>query len=139
MSQRDQGTAFLLSLFLGYWGIDRFYLGQVGWGLLKLFTGGGFGLWALIDMVLIGAGSLRDKDGLVLARPLVGHPTREQGTAFLLSFLLGSFGVDRFYLGYIGLGVLKLLTFGGCGVWAFIDLLIIGMGRAKDADGNSLR
>ena len=58
--------------------------------------------------------------------------------ALLLSWFVGGFGVDRFYLGYTGLGILKLLTGGGCGVWAIIDMIIIGMGRAKDADGNTL-
>lgn len=138
MAQRDQGTAFLLSFLFGYWGVDRFYLGQVGLGLLKLFTGGGFGLWALIDVILFGVGSVTDKLGQPLARPRVGTPTRDQGTAFLLSMFLGSFGIDRFYLGYTGLGILKLVTGGGCGVWAIIDMVIIGMGRAKDADGNTL-
>ena len=139
MSQRDQGTAYILSLLFGYWGVDRFYMGQIGLGLLKLFTGGGFGLWALIDQILIGVGSASDKQGLPLARPRRGTPTRDQGTAFLLSFFLGGLGADRFYLGYIGLGVLKLITGGGCGIWALIDMIIIGMGRAEDADGNTLR
>ena len=139
MAQRDQSTAYILSLLFGYWGVDRFYLGQVGLGLLKLFTGGGFGLWALIDVILFGVGSVRDKEGQLLRRPCIGTPTREQGTAFLLSMFLGTFGIDRFYLGYMGLGALKLITGGGCGVWAFIDMVIIGMGQAKDVDGNSLR
>ena len=57
-------------------------------------------------------------------------------TLVLLSFFLGAFGVDRFYTGYIGLGILKLITVGGCGVWALIDFILIVCGKFKDANGN---
>ena len=43
----------------------------------------------------------------------------------ILSYLLGVFGVDRMYLGCYGTGIVKLLTFGGLGIWYFIDLLLI--------------
>ena len=43
-------------------------------------------------------------------------------TALLLSILIGSLGVDRFYMGHVGLGILKLITFGGFGL---IDLILI--------------
>jgi len=56
-------------------------------------------------------------------------------TLVLLSFFLGALGVDRFYTGYIGLGILKLITAGGCGVWALIDFILIVCGKYKDANG----
>ena len=59
-------------------------------------------------------------------------------TALILSVLLGGIGVDRFYLGYTGLGIAKLLTLGGCGIWALIDIILIATGKMKDADGNEL-
>ncbi len=59
--------------------------------------------------------------------------------ALLLSIFLGQLGVDRFYLGYIGLGILKLLTAGGCGIWWLIDVILIATESLKDAQGKTLR
>ncbi|MFO0551820.1 MAG: TM2 domain-containing protein [Polyangiaceae bacterium] len=59
-------------------------------------------------------------------------------TTLILSLLLGSLGVDRFYLGYTGLGILKLITCGGGGIWAIIDVILIATGKMKDAQGNEL-
>lgn len=139
MNQKSQQTAFILSVFLGFLGIDRFYLGYTGLGILKLVTCGGAGIWALIDVIILGMGTMKDSNGNPLLRePPVGTPKKSQGTTFLLSMFLGQFGVDRFYLGYKGLGIVKLLTCGGFGIWALIDYLLVGMGLMKDSEGNSL-
>jgi TM2 domain-containing membrane protein YozV len=45
--------ALLMSLFFGVWGVDRFIMGHIGLGILKLLTGGGFGIWWLVDVILI--------------------------------------------------------------------------------------
>lgn len=51
--------------------------------------------------------------------------------ALVLSFLVGEFGIDRIYVGQVGLGLLKLISCGGFGLWWLIDLFLI-MGAAKE-------
>lgn len=46
---KDPTMLIIVSLLFGGWGVDRFMLGQVGLGLLKLFTFGGFGIWMIVD------------------------------------------------------------------------------------------
>lgn len=62
------------------------------------------------------------------------NPLKSKTTAIILSVLLGQLGVDRFYLGYVGLGVVKLITCGGFGIWWLIDLIMICTGSLKPAD-----
>lgn len=65
-SDKEYIIALLFSIFLGYLGIDRFYMGQVGMGIGKLLTAGGCGVWYLIDIILIATRSSNDSAG----RPL---------------------------------------------------------------------
>ncbi|CDE11569.1 MAG: NINE protein [Ruminococcus sp.] len=64
---KSKMVALLLSIFLGELGIDRFYLGYIGLGILKLLTGGGLGIWWLVDLILIATGKMKTKDGQELA------------------------------------------------------------------------
>ncbi len=77
--------------------------------------------------------------------PTAGAPTpttpaegKSWLVTLLLAILLGGLGIDRFYTGHIGLGILKLITLGGCGIWAIIDIILIAMGKRTDKDGNPL-
>ena len=60
---------------------------------------------------------------------------KSQLIALILVALLGYLGIHRFYLGYTWQGVVQLLTLGGCGIWALIDLIRIITGDLKPKDG----
>jgi len=65
--------------------------------------------------------------------PLAGG--KSQVIALILVLVVGGLGIHRFYLGYIWQGVVQLLTLGGCGIWALIDLIRIITGDLKPKDG----
>ena len=60
------------------------------------------------------------------------------GGTLVLCFLLGFLGAHRFYVGKYGTGVIQLLTLGGFGWWMIFDLVIILMGKFRDAHGMRL-
>src|SRR5688572_3313483 len=98
---------------------------QARTGTLKPTTlvkrGDGSGTWFPASEI---PGAFSDKDWL---------------TATLLSVFVGWLGVDRFYIGQTPLGILKLITLGGCGVWYLIDIILFAVGNIKDAKGLPLR
>ena len=58
--------------------------------------------------------------------------------ALLLCFFIGVLGAHRFYVGKIGTGLLMVFTLGGLGIWTFIDLILIIVGKFKNKDGELL-
>lgn len=68
-----------------------------------------------------------------------GPPSsRSRLVAGLLGIFLGPLGIHRFYLGYWVIGLLMLLTAGGCGIWSLVDAILVFVGRVNDADGRRL-
>lgn len=66
-----------------------------------------------------------------------GEPKSDRGfvPTLLLCFFFGMLGFHRFYVGKIGTGILMVITFGGLGIWAIIDLIMIVVGSFRDKEG----
>lgn len=82
-------------------------------------------------VVMVPAAGINPKTGLP-------NPEKSYVITWLLALFLGPFGVDRFYRGQVGVGLAKLFTCGGCGVWTLIDLVLILVGAARDKFGRPL-
>jgi hypothetical protein len=112
-------------------------------------SGQEFGPYSLRDLqAMAAAGQLtvrdhvrRGTDGRFVAAREVPwvFSHKSWGVTVVLAFFLGTFGVDRFYLGHTGLGLAKLLTLGGLGIWALIDLVLMALRLVRDSEGRPLR
>ena len=65
------------------------------------------------------------------ANIILAQDYKDPTIALIISAIIGAYGIDRFYIGDIMMGALKLLTVGGCGIWWLIDIFLI-MGATKD-------
>jgi TM2 domain-containing membrane protein YozV len=68
----------------------------------------------------------------------VNSPPKDWLTTLLLTIFLGWLGIQSFYTGKILIGILQLITFGGCGIWTIIDIIMIATGSYRDAQGRPL-
>ena len=71
-----------------------------------------------------------------LSSPAAAAEGKSQVIALILVALIGGIGIHRFYLGYTWQGIVQLLTLGGCGIWALIDLIRIITGDLQPKNGS---
>ena len=68
INSTDWLALFLLTFFVGVLGVHRFYVGKIGTGVLMLITLGGFGVWFLVDLILVVTGQFTNKEGQKIPR-----------------------------------------------------------------------
>lgn len=90
-SPKSGFAALLFCLFLGMFGVHRFYVGKIGTGLLMILTGGGFGIWVLIDLILIVSNRFEDKQKRTLI--LIKQPSQPKRTASIAGAILSWFAL----------------------------------------------
>ena len=73
VSEKNWLVALLLCVFLGGIGIHRFYVGKTGTGILMILTFGGFGIWVLIDLIMIATNAFTDINGLHLNKNMYNY------------------------------------------------------------------
>jgi TM2 domain-containing membrane protein YozV len=92
-SSENFWPAFLLAIFLGVFGAHRFYLNSSK-KFLMLFTFGGFGIWALIDVITILLGKFNDKSGQPIINP-------NPGASWAVFIILGLVGLAAIRRGHV--------------------------------------
>lgn len=94
VSPKSAIVALLLCLFFGMFGVHRFYVGKIGTGILMLLTGGGFGIWSLVDLIVIACCDFKDKEG----RPLVFERGRGSPAKLVLTIVASVVGAFIVYV-----------------------------------------
>ncbi len=123
--QKSWVVTILLCHFLGTLGVHRFYTGRIVSGIFQLLTFGGFGIWTLIDLILIVTDNFKDSNERPLYHQPINGGSKSWTVTAILCMFLGTWGIHRFYTGRIVSGIFQLLTFGGFGIWTLIDLIMI--------------
>ena len=118
-SRRDPTVLLYLSVFTGMLGFDRFYAGHRAQGFMKMLTLGLLGVWWLLDIYLVLSKSMRPGDITLTLEE--GEP--RQSIAIFFAMSTGWLGLDRHYLGYRTMALLKMFTFGFGLVWWAWDLI----------------
>jgi TM2 domain-containing membrane protein YozV len=90
-------------------------------------------LWWMLDIYFV-----LNEEYISNKFAIVEDETRSQAVAILFAVFGGMFGLDRFYLGYRTLGILKLFTLGGFGISYILDVILIYLNVLKDADGKEM-
>ncbi len=80
ISPSEWTITLVLCIFLGGWGVHRFYVGKVGTGLLMIFTFGGLLIWWLIDLIMIATESFTDHEGRKIPYTGASQSTTSQST-----------------------------------------------------------
>lgn len=73
VSEKNWLITLLLCIFIGALGIHRFYVGKTGTGILMILTFGGFGIWVLVDIIMIATNAFTDVNGLHLNKSMYNY------------------------------------------------------------------
>lgn len=96
VSNKSWGTALFLACTLGGWGVHRFYSGNIPIGVLQLFTFGGFGVWVLIDIIMILTDNFKDGQGRPLNKSIKANPLMMKLIGgFMIWFLIFGFSMPQ--------------------------------------------